>query len=327
MIEFYFDFSSPYSYLASTRIDEIAARRGVEIVWKPILLGPIMKAVGKVPLAARPLEGDYARVDLQRWADWLGVPLRFPPRFPFNSLRAARGSFFADRAGRSAAYCRRAFEIAWAEGRDLEDPQVLESLPTALGLDPRAFDESLSDPDVKLALRERTDDALRRGVFGAPTFFVGDQMFYGNDRLFMVEEAVAGRSTKDGATPSTAFNRWFGIRCVSVDRGRSEYELEVTTTLANRRGVAHGGAVSSLLDTALGAAVVSGIAQEEWCATLELSIQFREPVRLGRVLGRGRMVKRGRHAAFAEGEVVDSGGKVLAVGHGTWYIWPGRPPA
>jgi len=323
VIEFYFDFSSPYSYLSATRIEEIGARRGVPIVWMPILLGPIFKEIGKVPLPSRPRESDYARADLRRWAEWLDVPLTYPPRFPFSSLAAARGCFFAEAANRSGAYCRRLFDAAWGEGRDLEDLRVLESLAGSVGLDPVAFRESLARPEVKARLRDRNDEAFRRGLFGAPTFFVGDQMFHGNDRLFMVEEAAARLSGVEAA--GTAFNRWFGIRCVSRGGGSAQYELVITPTLVNRRGVAHGGAVSSLLDTALGAAVVSGIAPEEWCATLELSIQFREAVRPGRVVGRGRMTKRGRHAAFAEGSIVDANGIELAVAHGTWYIWPRRP--
>ena len=131
--------------------------------------------------------------------------------------------------------------------------------------------------------------------------------------------------TDQASTPSTPFGRWFGMRCIEQNEGRTLYELEVTPNMTNKRGVAHGGVTASLLDTALGAAVVSGIKSEEWCATMQLSIQFRRPVRLGRVFGRGRMVNRGRHAAHAEGEVVNEEGKVLAVAHGTWYIWPGRP--
>ena len=324
MIEFYFDFSSPYSYLSSTRIEEIAARRGTSVVWKAILLGPIFQAIGKVPLPARPREGDHARVDIARWAEHLGIPLKFPPRFPFVSLGAARGAIVAQGEGKEGLWCRKVFEAAWGEGRDVEDLAVLEDVARSIGLDPARLRASIADPEVKLRLRSMTDEALARGVFGAPTFFVGDQMFHGNDRLFMVEEAlIDGQGAPK--LPVTPFNRWFGMRCLARGEGSSEYELVVTGALANRRGVAHGGAVSSLLDTALGAAVVSGIAPEEWCATLELSIQFREPVREGRVIGRGRLVKRGRHAAFAQGEIVDEAGKVLAVAHGTWYIWPRRP--
>jgi len=125
--------------------------------------------------------------------------------------------------------------------------------------------------------------------------------------------------------PTTPYNEWFGIHCVTRGDGRSVYELEVTARMLNRRGVAHGGTASSLLDSALGSAVVSGIAAEEWCATTQLSIQFRKPLRAGRVTARGRMTQRGRHAAFAEGEILDADGNILATAHGTWYIWPQRP--
>jgi len=125
--------------------------------------------------------------------------------------------------------------------------------------------------------------------------------------------------------PSTHFGRWFGMRCLERADGRTLYELDVTDKMTNKRGVAHGGVAASLLDTAMGSAVVSAIAREEWCATTQLSIQYRRPVRLGRVLARGRMIRRGRHAAFAEGEITDEAGEVLAAAHGTWYIWPGRP--
>lgn len=325
MIEFFFDFSSPYSYLSSTRIDEIAMRRNVAVAWNAILLGPIFKALGKMPLAARPREGDHARIDLDRWARRMGVPLRFPPRFPFNSLAAARGALVAADQGRAGPYCRRVFQAAWGEGLDVEDPAVLGMAASEAGLDPAVLRASIQEQEIKDRLRALTDQALARGVFGAPTFFVGDEMFHGNDRLFMVEEAVSDRQALETGRPTTPFNRWFGMRCSSRGEGAAEYELVITESLVNRRGVAHGGAVTSLLDTALGAAVVSGIAPEEWCATLELSVQFREPVRQGRIMGRGRLVKRGRHAAFAQGEVVDGDGRVLAAAHGTWYIWPRRP--
>ena len=152
-------------------------------------------------------------------------------------------------------------------------------------------------------------------------------MFHGNDRLPFVEEALARGQEAPGSEPAAPFNRWFGLRCLTRGEGKASYEMLVTGRLLNQRGVAHGGAAGSLLDTALGAAVVSSLAPEEWCATLQLSLQFRHPVRPGRVTGHGRMVQRGRSAAFAEGEIVDGEGKVLTVAHGTWYIWPARPPA
>ncbi len=325
-VEFFFDFSSPYSYLASTRIESIIARHASGLVWKPILLGPIFRDIGKLPVLDRPAEGAWARQDLERWARHLGVPLRHPPEFPVRSLAASRGMRFASEAGVGGRYCRRLLAAAWGEGRDLADQNELRSLAAELGLDPDAYLASLDRPVVKAWLREQTAEAARRGVFGAPTFFLGDAMYYGNDRLFMVEEALAaGRATEGAGSSTTPFNEWFGMRCVERGDGKAVYELQVTPDLLNKRGVAHGGVVTSLLDTALGSAVVSAIGAEEWCATLELSVQFREPVRTGRIVGRGRMVKRGRRAAFAEGEILDERRQVLAVAHGTWYLWPRRP--
>jgi len=328
IVEFLFDFSSPYSYLASTRIEAICSRYGATVSWQPILLGPIFRETGKLPLFERAAEGAWARRDLEMWAERLGVPLRHPPEFPVRSLAASRGMVLAEQAGIGGAYCRRLLAAAWGEGRDIADERVLRAIATELSLDPEEYLASIQRPEVKAWLRSRTEEALRRGVFGAPTFFLDGEMYYGNDRLFMVEEALAGRAAGTGAPPSratTPFNEWFGIRCVKSGGGTAVYEVEVTPSLLNKRGVAHGGVVTSLLDTALGSAVVSGIDPEEWCATLELSVQFREPVRPGRITGTGRMVKRGRSAAFAEGEIRSAQGAVLAVAHGTWYLWPRRP--
>jgi uncharacterized protein (TIGR00369 family) len=326
IVEMYFDFSSPYSYLASTRVEEVAARQGAEVMWRPILLGPVLKGTGRQPLFHRPVEGDHARVDLARWADRLGVPLAFPPEFPVHSLAAARGFHMARRAGQAGAYCRAVLHACWGEGRDVADTAVLRGIAAGLGMDAGSFEASLHDPEVKAWLRAEVDEAIRRGVFGAPTFFVGGEMFHGNDRLDFVEEALArGAAPAPALATAAPFNRWFGLRCLSREGGRASYEMLVTGRLLNQRGVAHGGAATSLLDTALGAAIVSALAPEEWCATLQISVQFRRPIRPGRVVGHGRLVQRGRSAAFAEGEIVDAGGAVLAVAQGTWYIWPSRP--
>ena len=123
----------------------------------------------------------------------------------------------------------------------------------------------------------------------------------------------------------TPFDELLGVRCLARESARAVYELTVGPAHLNRRGVAHGGVVASLLDTALGAAVVSAITKEEWCGTLQISVQFREPVRPGRVTAEGRMVRRGRTAAFAEGELRDDAGTTLATAHGVWTIWPTRP--
>ena len=125
------------------------------------------------------------------------------------------------------------------------------------------------------------------------------------------------------AEPS--FHHLLGLRCLSRGGGVARYALTVGPDHLNRRGVAHGGAVSALLDSALGTAVVSAIGPEEWCGTMELSIQFREPILPGPITAEGRMARRGRTAAFAEGEARDAAGTVVATAHGVWIIWPARP--
>ena len=121
------------------------------------------------------------------------------------------------------------------------------------------------------------------------------------------------------------FHALIGAHRRSSADGRAIYDLTVGPEHLNRRGVAHGGVVSALLDMALGTAVVSAILPEEWCGTLQLSVQFREPVLPGAIVAEGRLARRGRTAAFAEGEVRDARGAILATAHGTWTIWPSRP--
>ena len=123
----------------------------------------------------------------------------------------------------------------------------------------------------------------------------------------------------------TPFDELLGIEPVRVADGQSEIRLELTPAHCNRRGVAHGGVVSALLDVSLGSAVVSTTTEEEWCGTLELSVQFRDPARHGPLTGHGRVERRGRRVAFAAGEVVDARGRVVAAAHGVWTIWPSHP--
>jgi uncharacterized protein (TIGR00369 family) len=311
LVEFYLDFADPGSYLASGRLEEICARRGASLDWRAVRL--------PAPPQRPEAEARYEEIDLRRWAERLDVPLKSPERAPVDSRAAALGSILARAEGLGADYCRRVLHVCWAEGGAISDTETLTGIAAALGLDPQRFRQSLGSAEAAEALNRQSDAAAGLGVFRTPAFVTAGQLFIGHDRLFMFEEAI------EPASASTPFNRWFGMRRVRHDKGSAEYELMITPSLLNRRGVAHGGAVTSLLDTALGAAVVTGLEPEEWCATLQLSIQFREPVRPGRIAGRGRMVKRGRHAAFAEGEITDEAGRLLAVASGTWYIWPRRP--
>jgi len=122
-----------------------------------------------------------------------------------------------------------------------------------------------------------------------------------------------------------AFNRLIGLQRIRAGKGRAEITLELRAEHLNRRGVAHGGLLSAMLDAALGSAVVSGIREEEWCGTAQLSVQFRRPGTGTVLTGRGRMAQRGHRLAFAEGEVVDAGGNIVASAHGAWYVWPSHP--
>ena len=137
------------------------------------------------------------------------------------------------------------------------------------------------------------------------------------------------RMSETGAPHSQEppFHDLIGARCRERAPGRAVYELTVGPQHLNRRGVAHGGVVSALLDMALGTAVVGSILPEEWCGTMQLSVQFREPVLPGAIVAEGRMARRGRTAAFAEGEIRNPRGTILATAQGVWTIWPSRPPA
>jgi acyl-CoA thioesterase len=132
-------------------------------------------------------------------------------------------------------------------------------------------------------------------------------------------------STEQTPFSPTPYGTHLGIEIVETGNGTALLKLPLAEHVRNRRGVAHGGAVASLLDSTLGAAVISSIAHEEWCGTLQLSIQYNDPARRGPLVAAGRVVRRGRCVAFAEGEVTDAQGRIVARAHGTWVIWPGHP--
>ena len=185
-IEFFYDYLSPFSYLADTQIPAIAQRTGAEIVYRPVLLGAIMKATGNSgPL---PIQGKagYNVTDFQRWAKRYGVPAQFNPYFPFNTIRLLRAAVAAQRHGRFAEFHAAAFREIWEQGRDLSKEDVLRRLLDGAKIDPA----TIEGDEIKNQLRANADDAVSRGAFGAPTFFVNGEMFWGNDRLEFVEEAL-----------------------------------------------------------------------------------------------------------------------------------------
>jgi 2-hydroxychromene-2-carboxylate isomerase len=187
-LEFLYDFVSPYSYLASTRVEGIAARTGATVRWRPVLLGGVFKATGNHSPMETPAKGAHMWVDLERWARRLGVGLRRPEPFPFSSVLSLRAALAAEAAGRLVPYTHAVYRAAWAEGRDVTRPEALAAVLGEAGLDGAAL--VAAAPDYKEELVRRTQEAVDRGAFGAPACFVGDQLFVGNDRLDFVEEAL-----------------------------------------------------------------------------------------------------------------------------------------
>ncbi|GIW41894.1 MAG: 2-hydroxychromene-2-carboxylate isomerase [Candidatus Binatia bacterium] len=189
-LEFFYDYASPFSYLADTQIPALAERTGAEVAYRPMLLGAVLQATGNSPPANVAAKARYMLVDLQRWAEHYGVAFHWNPVFPQRTLGALRGALVAIEEGCFESYHGAAFRAIWVEKRDLSDASVLRDLFARAGLDPERGLERSSAQEIKDRLRENTDEAVRRGAFGAPTFFVGEQMFWGNDRLLFVEKAL-----------------------------------------------------------------------------------------------------------------------------------------
>lgn len=189
-IEFYFDFSSPYGYLASTRIDDLAARYGRTVAWKPVLLGAVFKVSGQQPLAGIPLKGDYMKHDLPRFARLWGVPLVIPPVFPFSAVAPSRAFYWlqARDPALAARFAKAAFVASWQQGRDISKSDVVADVATTLGVAREDCLAGMLDPGVKEALRAQVDAAIAAGVFGSPYIVVDGEAFWGADRLWQVEE-------------------------------------------------------------------------------------------------------------------------------------------
>ncbi len=192
-LEFFFDVGSPASYLAWTQVPRIAADTGAELVWRPMLLGGVFKATGNSSPATVPAKGKWLFGDLRRHARGYGVPFASNPNFPINTLTMMRGAAGMQlrHPERFTAYLDAIFPAMWAAPRNMGDPAVLAETLAAAGFDADAFTALVGDPEVKARLVATTEEAVSRGVFGAPTMFVGDEMFFGQDRLHFVREALA----------------------------------------------------------------------------------------------------------------------------------------
>ena len=189
-ITFYFDFTSPYSYLASERIDELAAQYGRKVQWRPVMLGAAFKASGMPLLVTIPLKGDYSKRDFDRSARYMGIPYKFPPKFPVSSLAAARCYYWlhGQDCAKARAFAHAVFRAYWTEGRDISDTSVVLAIAGALGIEVGACETAIATQEIKDRVKSETDAAIAQGMFGAPYFMVDGEPFWGADRLPQIEK-------------------------------------------------------------------------------------------------------------------------------------------
>jgi 2-hydroxychromene-2-carboxylate isomerase len=191
-VEFFFDLGSPATYLAYTQLPKICEQTDSQLIYRPMLLGGVFKATGNASPITVPAKGRYMFQDLDRYAKRYGVPLKFNPHFPINTLmlmRAVTGMQLRH-PERFQAFINCLFHALWVEGRSLDDPATVAAVLTQNGFDPNEVLALTADEDVKAALKENTEEAVQRGVFGAPSMFVEGQLFFGQDRLDFVLEAL-----------------------------------------------------------------------------------------------------------------------------------------
>jgi 2-hydroxychromene-2-carboxylate isomerase len=190
-LEFLFDYGSPFSYLASLQLEGFAKRYNAEVVYSPILLGAVLKATGNASPMTIPAKARYMATELRRWSARYGVAFR-PNAHAFlsNTLRLMRGAVAAQKLGFFLLYHRAIYRAVWAEAQDLGDEAILRRVLEKGGVPATELIATAERQEVKDGLRDNTERAIERGAFGAPTFFVGNEMFWGNDRFDFVEEAL-----------------------------------------------------------------------------------------------------------------------------------------
>ncbi len=202
--EFFFDISSPWTYLAFSRIEALAERCAVEIDWKPVLVGGIFNSVNEEVYAQRakpnPVKGRYYVKDLRDWAAFCNITIGQPEVFPVRAVSVMRGALFAADEGCLPAYAWAAFRAYWGDLRDISQPQELRAICTSVGLDPEQFFTAIDSAAIKERLRANTEDVIARGGFGSPTMFINEtDMYFGNDRLPLVEAALMNASGNKNA--------------------------------------------------------------------------------------------------------------------------------
>ena len=195
-LEFYFDVGSPAAYLAWTQMPRLAQQTGASIEYKPMLLGGVFQATSNKSPMEVPAKGRYMQDDLQRFATRYGVPYNHNPHFPINTLMLMRGAIGVQmrEPAKLVAYGDAVFRAIWVDGQNMNDPATVGAVLQAAGFDPQALLALTADPEVKERLKTVTQEAVLRGVFGAPTFFVDGHMYWGQDRLDFVKQALEATS-------------------------------------------------------------------------------------------------------------------------------------
>ncbi len=191
-VEFFFDYISPATYFAHMLLPGIAKRTGAEIDYRPFLLGGVFHATGNTSPISIPAKGKWLIEDLNRFAKRYELPFALNPNFPFKTINLMRGAIWLQEKGDDlTAYSNAMFKAIWAEKRNLADEQEMVALLKELSINPDEYQAAVSRQEIKDKLRANTDEAVQRGAFGAPSMFVNEELFWGQDRLDFVEEALA----------------------------------------------------------------------------------------------------------------------------------------
>ncbi|MDA9802513.1 2-hydroxychromene-2-carboxylate isomerase [Gammaproteobacteria bacterium] len=193
-IEFYFDCSSPWTYLAFSEILPLSQRHSLEIDWKPVLVGGVFNTVNQDVYEFRkkpnPLKLNYSNDDLNLWCEVRGISISFPKVFPVNSVKAMRGCLFAKTESKLVEFASNLFQAYWREGIDISQEDLLVDIAKNLNLNTKKFKKYIASQEAKDLLIQNTDELIERGGFGSPTFFYKEKMFFGNDRLHLLEEVI-----------------------------------------------------------------------------------------------------------------------------------------
>ena len=195
-VEFFFDYSSPWTYLAFDRIEAFCEKNNAELIWKPFLVGGVFNKVNPSVYQRRenpvPPKDNYYRKDMNDWARYQEITLIKPSVFPLNSVKALRGAFVAIEEGKISDYSRECFKAYWTDDKDISKEEILQSIAEAAGIDGEAFMAKIAEEPIKRKLFETTDEIIAREGFGSPTFFINKtDIYFGNDRLELMQAAIS----------------------------------------------------------------------------------------------------------------------------------------